>query len=142
MTDLERIDSALIALRHLWSIPPRIEDPALGQVEMSTIWVVDSLRHGIPGSVADLAASMGVAHSTASRLVARAEQAGAVVRGPDPDDQRRTTVTLTDAGRHLALTALQYRLAVLRRATRTWTPADRSTFAALLTRFAHGEEPR
>lgn len=139
-TDLERIDAALIALRHLWTAPPQIEDPALGQVEMSTIWVVDSLRHTPDQTVSGLAAAMGVAHSTASRLVLRAERSGAVVREPDPADQRRTAVRLTKAGRTLAAAALQFRLSRLQRVTAQWTAADLRDFATLLTRFASGKD--
>lgn len=140
MTDLERIDAALIALRHLWTAPPHIEDPALGQVEMSTIWVVDSLRRHPGQTVTELACAMGVAQSTASRLVQRAEQSGAVFRTSDPADQRRTTVALTAAGGKLAETALAYRLHRLARTTETWSADDRRTFATLLTRFTTGEE--
>ena len=140
MTDLERIDAALIALRHLWSAPPQVEDPALGKVEMSTIWVVDSLRRAPGSTVSDLARDMGVAHSTASRLVARAEVAGAVVRTSDPRDQRRTTVDVTPAGSTLADVALRHRLSRLREATTGWNHDERRTFADLLTRFAQRKD--
>ncbi|MEI2643681.1 MAG: MarR family transcriptional regulator [Candidatus Nanopelagicales bacterium] len=140
MNDLERIDAALIALRHLWSAPPQIEDPALGEVEMSTIWVVDCLRRTPDQTVSDLADAMGVAHSTASRLVQRAEHSGAVVRAQDARDQRRTTVHSTEAGRALAQTALRFRLAKLEQFTDDWATTDRRMFATLLTRFAAGKD--
>lgn len=140
MSDLERIDAALIALRHLWTTPPRVDDPALGSVEMSTIWVTDSLRRTPDQTVAQLAAHMGVAHSTASRLIGRAEQTGAVTRQPDPHDQRRVTVRLTTAGQELAATALAHRLALVNAATEDFTPQERSTFADLLTRFTQRKD--
>lgn len=134
---LQRMDSALIALRHLWTAPPRIQDPALGSVEMSTIWVTDSLtREATLQSVSDVAAHLGVAHSTASRLIARAERAEAVVRSPLPQDSRRVAVHLTERGRALARAALQFRLQILEQATADWTADERETFADLLTRFA------
>ena len=43
--DLDRIDRALVGLRHLWSGPLHLQDPALGQVEMSTVWIVNALAH-------------------------------------------------------------------------------------------------
>lgn len=137
---LERIDDALIALRHLWTAPPRINDSDLGVVEMSTIWVVDCLRRSAGATVAELASQLDVAHSTASRLIARAEKTGAVVRTADPDDQRRVLVQLTPAGRRLAANALEYRLGSLQEATADWTDQDRATFAHLLTRFTHRKE--
>lgn len=140
MTDLERIDAALIELRHLWTSPPRIEDASLGTVEMSTIWVVDSLRRQPDQTIAELANRMGVAHSTASRLVARAEAAEAVRRVPDEGDHRRVTVALTQAGAQLANTALTHRLRTLTRHTEDWSPQERTTFADLLTRFAQRKD--
>jgi DNA-binding MarR family transcriptional regulator len=141
--DLERIDQALIGLRHLWSGPVHLQDAALGKVEMSTVWIVNALtgpdrQQGRDSmSIRDLADSLGVAHSTASRLVDRAATIGAVTRGPDAHDARLTVVTLTDSGRTLAKTATQFRTAYLADATRTWTDDERATFADLLTRFAH-----
>ncbi len=140
MTPLEQIDEALIALRHFWTAPPRIQDPALGAVEMSTIWVADCLRRTPNQTVAELAAALDVAHSTASRLIARAEHAGAVLRDQDPHDHRRVTVHLTEAGHSLAKVALEYRVATLQAATVDWTDAERATFASLLTRFAQRKE--
>ena len=140
-SSLERIDDALIALRHLWVAPPHINDPDLGAVEMSTIWVVDCLRRSPTATVADLAVQLDVAHSTASRLIARAEKTGAVIRTADRDDQRRVTVQLTPAGHRLAATALEYRLQSLRDATSDWTDHERASFADLLTRFTHRKEP-
>lgn len=155
--DLERIDQALIGLRHLWSGPVHLQDAALGKVEMSTVWIVNALadsdRHAEQESLSirELATALGVAHSTASRLVDRAVTIGAITRGPDTHDARLTVVTLTDRGRTLAKTASRFRAAYLADATRTWTDDERATFADLLTRFAHSitatpprhlEEPR
>lgn len=142
MNDLERIDAALIALRHLWTAPFRIDDPALGSVEMSTIWVADSLRRTPDQTVAELAGHMGVAHSTASRLIGRAERAGAVTRQPDPMDQRRVTVRLTTSGAALARTALAHRLTIVREATDGFTVQERAAFADLLTRFSQRKDPQ
>jgi DNA-binding MarR family transcriptional regulator len=141
--DLERIDQALIGLRHLWSGPVLLQDAALGKVEMSTVWIVNALtgsdrqqdRESM--SIRDLAVALGVAHSTASRLVDRAATIGAVSRGPDAHDARVTVVTLTDSGRALAETARRFRTGYLADATGTWTAHERATFADLLTRFAH-----
>jgi DNA-binding MarR family transcriptional regulator len=154
--DLERIDQALIGLRHLWSGPVHLQDAALGKVEMSTVWIVNALASPGPRdreamSIRDLADSLGVAHSTASRLVDRAATIGAVTREPDAHDARLTVVTLTDSGRTLAETARWFRTGYLADATATWTADERATFADLLTRFAHSinatppedlEEPR
>lgn len=46
---LRSVDASLIALRHLWSAPPQLHDPDLGSVEMSTVWVVDTLLRSASG---------------------------------------------------------------------------------------------
>jgi DNA-binding MarR family transcriptional regulator len=136
---LHTIDDALIALRHLWSTPPQLHDATLGSVDMSTLWVVDGLRRGPANAemtVSDLARHMGVAHSTASRLVARAEEVGTVRRATSATDHRRVAVHLTATGRELALAGLDFRLSVLRSVTEDWSIEERATFADLLDRFA------
>jgi DNA-binding MarR family transcriptional regulator len=136
---LHTIDDALISLRHLWSTPPQLHDAALGTVDMSTLWVVDGLRRGPSDAemtVSDLARHMGVAHSTASRLVARAEEVGTVRRATSATDHRRVAVHLTATGRELALAGLEFRLGFLRSVTEDWTRDERGSFAELLDRFA------
>jgi DNA-binding MarR family transcriptional regulator len=85
---------------------------------------------------------MDVAQSTASRLVARAERAGAVTRKASPEDHRRVVVAPTPAGKRLAETGLEFRLAILQRATSDWTAAERQAFADLLTRFARNTDTK
>jgi len=136
---LADLDTALIGLRRLWAAPPRLADPTLGQVEMSTIWIVDALdrlAHHPEVSVADLATAIDVAHSTASRLVDRAEAAGAVTRHPSATDSRRTAVALTPTGRTLAAVARQARTTYLAQVTTDWSHEQRSALAQLLTRLA------
>lgn len=136
LTDL---DSALIALRRLWSAPPRFPDPELGPVEMSTIWIVDALArldHIPEVTVADVAAAIDVAHSTASRLIDRAETAGCVSRQRSDRDTRRTVVSATPAGRALAGAARTARTHYLSAVTADWSPEQRRTLAELLSRLA------
>jgi DNA-binding MarR family transcriptional regulator len=141
-----QIDAALLGLRHLWSMPA--ERPAsLGGVEMSTVWVVEALDRAASSdglSVADLAQALDVAHSTASRLVDRARDAGMVARARSPIDARKVVVSLTPAGRALADESRSFRMDHLAQVTATWTTEDQGTFATLLARFsaaAHRHPP-
>ncbi len=140
--DLDRIDRALVGLRHLWSGPLHLQDPELGEVEMSTVWIVNALARAEPHadqqglSTRELATALDVAHSTASRLVDRAVARGVVTRRPAPHDARLAVVALTDRGRSLATTAGHFRAAYLAHVTRDWTDLERGTFAGLLTRFS------
>jgi DNA-binding MarR family transcriptional regulator len=136
---LDDLDTALIGLRRLWAAPARLNDPTLGTVELSTIWIVDALErraHLPETTVADLAGALDVAHSTASRLVDRAETTGAVTRKPSASDSRRTAVALTPTGRTLAQAARRARTGYLAAVTADWTPEQRTTLADLLTRLA------
>ena len=73
---------------------------ALGYVELrpsfapllSKLW-----QGGVPQGL--LAEAMGVSAQAASQTVGLAEQAGYVVREPNPDDGRSKVVVLTDLGR-------------------------------------------
>ncbi len=137
---LADLDTALIGLRRLWAAPARLNDPALGTVEMSTIWIVDALdrrAHLAEVTVADLAAALDVAHSTASRLVDRAQAAGCVSRTPSATDHRRTAVALTPTGRTLAESARSARTGYLATVTADWTPEQHRALADLLARLAH-----
>ncbi len=139
---LRSIDESLIHLRHLWTAPPRLKDPRLGSVEMSTVWVVDTLLRSPDAeqTISQIAASMGVAQSTASRLVARAEAAGTVTRAADAEDARRVTVRPTESGAKLGAAGLSFRLQKLTDATADWNEEDRTRFAELLRRFATSME--
>lgn len=141
MTDpaLDALDTALIGLRRLWDAPPVLHVPDLGAVEMSTIWVVDALArlpdHG-EVTVSDVAAAIDVTHSTASRLIGRAEAAGCVRRERSQHDTRRTVVTATPAGRALATAAHDARTRYLADITAQWAPQDRAALSDLLARLA------
>ena len=138
---LADIDTALLSLRHLWAAPAAGQLAGAGKVELSTVWIVDALARaeaqGIgERSVGELAASLDIAHSTASRLVDRAEAAGMVRRGRSATDARQVTAALTGAGRLLAAESLAFRTTYLFHLTADWSAAERRTFARLLARFA------
>ncbi|MBP7972586.1 MAG: MarR family transcriptional regulator [Candidatus Nanopelagicales bacterium] len=145
--DLVQIDEALMGLRHLWSTPDRLSDSRLGEVELSTMWIADALTRMADRrevSVADLADALDVAHSTASRLLNRAESVGVIERRPSRTDARRVTVRLTRRGRSLARAGTAFRTDFLGQAMRDWNAADRLRFAELLARFVEvtRDQPR
>lgn len=137
MTDLQLIDRALMDLRHLWHTPANLVDPEFGRVETSTVLIVDILcRDAEPMSIHQLATTLDVAHSTASRLVDRAETAGAVSRSRATTDARRVVVTATPAGKRLAASSRSFRRRYLEAVLADWQPAERAGFARQLARFA------
>ena len=103
--------------------------------------VVDALarsetRTAGGASVGQVAAALQVAHSTASRLVERAVQAGMVHRTRADDDPRRALLRLTPAGEELQQTAIRFRTDRLAALTYNWAAEDVHTLANLLERFA------
>jgi DNA-binding MarR family transcriptional regulator len=106
---------------------------------MSTVWVVEALdRASSPDglSVAELAEALDVAHSTASRLVDRALDAGMVARERSALDGRKVVVSITPQGRALVNESRSFRIGYLAQLTATWSIQDQGDFARLLARFA------
>jgi DNA-binding MarR family transcriptional regulator len=69
--------------------------PALSVPQVRTL----AFLNRTPGaSLGALASHLGVTAPTASTLADRLVQQGLVARAPDPDERRRVTLTLTDAG--------------------------------------------
>jgi DNA-binding MarR family transcriptional regulator len=91
-------------------------------------------------TVTTVADALGVDQPRASRLVAQAIDAGLVRRGADPNDGRRSILTLTARGRTVLGAAHQTRRAAVRAALTGWSPEDRDAFARLLGAFVSGWE--
>ena len=132
----------------MWS-GPRVRDSVrvgVGQqVELSTVLVVDAVcRDAPPGgvSVVQVAESLDVAPSTASRLVDRAVAAGMVQRRPKGADARRAVLRPTAAGRALQRKALRFRTGYLADVLRDWSPAEVAGLAQVLDRFAQAVDTK
>ncbi|HSF64066.1 MAG TPA: MarR family transcriptional regulator [Paracoccaceae bacterium] len=80
------------------------------------------------------AAAMDAA--TVKGVVDRLARQGYVATRPDPDDRRRLTVALTDAGRALFLARMATALEVSARTLDPLTPPERAQLLALLSRLA------
>ncbi len=110
-------------------------------IDAVVLGVVDAIEkgtqdEGVDGvAVGEVARRLGVDQSQASRLVARAVDAGLVERIASQRDGRRVLVTLTEAGDAASLSVHQQRQTTFRQATRGWTNEERTQLATLLTRF-------
>jgi DNA-binding MarR family transcriptional regulator len=85
-------------------------------------------RHG-PLTPSDLAARERVQRPTATRLLARLEEAGLAARTPDPHDGRSSLVAITEAGRELMDEQRTRKTAFLAARLETLGPEDRATLA-------------
>ena len=89
-----------------------------------------------PVRATDLAEHVGLDISTISRHLRGLEDAGMLVRSPDPDDRRASLLAVTDEGRESLDRSTRARTALLAEATSTWTDTDRTTLGSLLARLA------
>jgi DNA-binding MarR family transcriptional regulator len=139
--DLARVDQALLRLRRMWDAPRGIAHEG-GVVEGSTLLVCLAVADTAgPVGVAEVADALGVAPSTASRLVARAAEAGMVTREVSTTDPRRAALELTATGTRLVEASRRYRAARLARLLVDWPSRDIAALADLLTRFADAFAP-
>src|SRR6266536_4491936 len=98
-------------------------------------------RHG-PLTPSELAARERIQRPTATRLIARLEQAGLVDRARDPQDGRSCLVALTPGGRELLARIRGRKNAYLSRRLRELDPDERAVLdraAAILERLLEGD---
>ncbi|WP_061963308.1 MarR family winged helix-turn-helix transcriptional regulator [Demequina aurantiaca] len=123
--DLAALDAALLQLRR-FAAPPAAHAVrgTEGPVETSTILVVDATARlaeaNEPATVGAVAREIAVTHSTASRLVGRAVDAGMIVRERSHRDARAVSLAVTPAGVELQLRSQEFRLARLRDLLGDW----------------------
>jgi DNA-binding MarR family transcriptional regulator len=98
-------------------------------------------RHG-PLTPSELADRERVKRPTATRVLARLEEAGLVDRARDPEDRRSSLVALTPAGRALLARVRTRKDAYLVRRLRELDAEERATLdraAAILERLLEGD---
>lgn len=88
-----------------------------------------------PMGVKALAASMGIDSSTVTRQVAPLVDAGLVKRTSHPEDGRAVVLQLSPRGSTRLAEVRSSRRQLMAELTDDWTPAERESFCALLTRF-------
>jgi DNA-binding MarR family transcriptional regulator len=86
-------------------------------------------------SSSTLAAAVGSAASSVTRLVDKLEAAGYVVRGADPHSRSIVTVEVTPAGRDVVTAVLARRRVLLEKVLDAMPPDERERAAAAAGRF-------
>jgi DNA-binding MarR family transcriptional regulator len=86
-------------------------------------------------SSSSLAAAVGSAASSVTRLVDKLESAGYVARGADPHSRSIVTVEVTEAGRDVVTAVLARRHVLLETLLDAMTPAERDHAAEAAQRF-------
>lgn len=136
---LGRLESAL-AVAFRWGNLPATQRRVLGragiELEPASYAIlarIDDLAR--PPQLKELAASLGVEPSTASRQVARLVDGGYVEREADPNDGRCARLRLTPTGAEVLERARLIRVAAVERVFADWDPADIDALARGLERL-------
>jgi DNA-binding MarR family transcriptional regulator len=95
---------ALARFRHALRVFQRFSEEAAREANVTPaqhqlLLAVRGHAHEEPPIIGDLADALQVRHHSVVELIDRAQSSGLVWRAPDPDDQRRQQVYLTDLGR-------------------------------------------
>jgi len=98
-------------------------------IVLSVLWEEDGLTPG------EIARRLQVATPTIVNTATRMEEAGLLVRKPDPADARLVRLYLTPRGRSARGPVRDARAALEQHATATLTPAERDHLRAALTKI-------
>jgi DNA-binding MarR family transcriptional regulator len=93
-------------------------------------------------SNADVARTLGIHISNASRLCERLVQAGLLDRRDSATDRRQVELTLTDAGHHLVTTVTEHRRTAFTSILAGMEPAERRSLSEPLRAFVRSGEER
>jgi len=135
--DLDAATRALlVASRALVGVAARslagVDDVTLPQYRALVV-----LARPVSITIGDLATTLDIHRSTATRLCDRLERKGLVRRRPGAsEDRRETAVTLTAKGRRLVDRVTEHRLRDLHVIASWMSPADRQRAIRSLTAFA------
>lgn len=129
---VDRIDRTLMRMRRLaikpvpGELPSRAGDHPLSGAKMLACTLLADIQQHRDGAIAikDVASFLDLEHSTASRLMSELEADGLIERGTDPEDRRRTTIRLTDAGMQVVDGLTEVRRWVMLRVLEGWDSAE------------------
>jgi len=98
-------------------------------IVLSVLWEQDGLTPG------EIARRLGTSTPTIVNTATRMEEAGLVVRGPDPADARLVRLHLTPYARSVRESVRDARAALERHATATLTPAEQDHLRSALAKI-------
>jgi DNA-binding MarR family transcriptional regulator len=107
-----------------------VDDAALGPRHGAALSL---LRERGPMSVGRMASELGLTLATVSGIITDAERAGFVERAPDPDDRRRTIVSLVPTQRAAVSSWIDGASAPMQRALDRLSPDERASFVKAMT---------
>lgn len=137
---LDQLDEVLLEVRHLFRSPDfrRLVLRSV-EVELSTLRLLRAVeRHPSDPSVSEVADTLGIDQSTASRQIEQAVKAGYLTRQRCANDARRSKLTLTADGTAVLADASRNRLDALGQVTADWSDQDLRDLVRLLNELRDG----
>lgn len=101
VTDDELTEAIILASRAMVGIAVRSLSGAAYEVTLPQYRTLVVLAYGGPSRLADLATTLGVSPSTATRMCDRLVRKALITRNRDELDRREVNLTVTDAGRQV-----------------------------------------
>jgi DNA-binding MarR family transcriptional regulator len=141
---IDELDEVLLEVRHLFRTPD-FRRLLLGSIPtdvgLSALRLLRAVeRHAGGPSVRDVADTLGIDPSTASRLVDGTVRRGLLRRERSTEDARRSRLSLTPAGESVLVEANGVRRGLLARVTADWPEGDTRELTRLLRRLRDGFE--
>ncbi|MGW9131818.1 MarR family winged helix-turn-helix transcriptional regulator [Streptomyces sp. NPDC055681] len=138
--ELTAIHDSFSSILSRWSATS-IQDVILARAEAgidpTAMTVLNALmRAGGSARPSYVAQQTGTGASNVSKVLARMEERGLVVRTTDPTDQRATTITVTTAARRIHQSIVDTSCDMLTELLHDWPSADVKQFSTLLARYA------
>lgn len=130
------VTAVLAASRALVGVAARSLAEAEGVVTLPQYRLLVILSGHGATTLSGLADRLGVAPSTALRMVDRLVEAGFVARAANPADRREVVIDLTAPGTHLVQRVTSRRRAEVQRILQAMPPRERSRIASALRAFA------
>ncbi|MFG2961031.1 MarR family winged helix-turn-helix transcriptional regulator [Streptomyces sp. NPDC048291] len=138
--DLTSIHDSFSSILTRWSaagVQEVILARAQADIDPAAMTVLNVLvRADGPSRPSHVAQQTATGASNVSKVLARMEERGLVVRATDPADQRAVSVTVTAAGQRLHEDIVRTSNAMLAELLHDWSSADVKQFSALLARYA------
>jgi DNA-binding MarR family transcriptional regulator len=106
-----------------------------GSLDRSAYLLLHEIVTSGPAGVKALATEFQLDVSTVSRQAAALEQKGFLLRIPDETDGRAYTLQITETGLEEFQKEKKFRKSRVEEVTKSWTEADRETFAKLLKKY-------
>lgn len=126
VTDEELTEAIILASRAMVGIAVRSLAGAAQEVTLPQYRTLVVLTYGGPSRLADLATTLGVSPSTATRMCDRLVRKGLITRSRDDLDRREVNLSVTTAGRDAVGAVIERRRAEVRDMLRS-IPSDART---------------